>query len=714
MVFVSAALSLAELSVLLLFVQALLPLPVRAVVLAAGLWLLAEVVWMRLGGRRAGAVARGQGQQPALLRSFFVRSLLHVGWAVLLTALLLRVQLLSVAFIAVLPWIGLSIGPLLAAVHVLLLSRFDRRTLSVAIPGRQSAEPVSWFRLRLLRRAESVVLAGLATTAQLLALILIVLRLWLPEQDWQFFRAFPPAISIGEWLWLLLSMALLSSIEKPLLGLLPGSPFGRREAVWLRVVHRLLLLPSRLSMAHAVLTYAGFFAVVSWLGQSGRLDVRQGQVLLGVVLISESAAVLWLGLLARRSLRPLFPPASQHLSLRALSALRPPPLSGQVLLLLSTVLIGLVLLLFPRHWGSQLLLLLIFVLVLPGTALLLSLLVRKLLGRSWGVMSLGTGDPGQQLRDWLGEAEHSVLGRALQSLQQELQARLQAAAEAQALLHREVEQRTEDLRQKNAELSSALTELSRTQAKLVEAEQLASVGRLIANVTHEINNPINAVLNSAAPLAQLLEDLEQRLIQGEALTVADRQELLADCAQMMQVIERGAYRTRDIVRSLHHYSASEPVGDDAVALGPCLREALSLCQGPGKDQVAIDWDLAALPPLRGHAGQLQQVMTNLLANAVFALHERQKRDPSAPPPRIQIRTAQAGREQLVVISDNGIGMTAEVRRRLFEPFFSTKDAAHGTGLGLAIVHGILRSHQGRITVESQPLAGTTFTVYLPG
>ncbi len=690
-----------------------MPLGLRAAVLAAGLWLLAEVLWMRLGGTR-GAPVRGQGQQPALLRSFFVRSLLHGGWAVLLVPLLLRVDLLAPAYVAVLPWLGLSIGPLLAAVHVLLLSRLDRRALSAALPGRQSAEPVSWFRLRLVRRAGTVVLAGLATTAQLLALILIVVRLWLPTEDWQFFRAFPPAIAVGEWLWLLLSMALLASIEKPLLGLVPGSPFGRREVVWLRVVHRLLLLPSRLSMAHALLTYAGFFAVVSWLGQIGRLDARQGQVLLGVVLISESAAVLWLGLLARRSLRPLFPPASQHLSLRALSALRPPPLSGQVLLLLSTVLIGLFLLLFPRHWGSQLLLLLVFALVLPGTALLLSLLIRKLLGRSWGVLSLGTGDPGQQLREWLREAEHSVLGRALQSLEQELQSRLQAAAEAQALLHREVEQRTEDLRQKNAELSRALAELSRTQAKLVEAEQLASVGRLVANVTHEINNPINAVLNSSAPLAQLLEDLEQRLRQGEALTVFERSELLSDCEQMMQVIERGAYRTRDIVRSLHHYSAAEPVGAETVVLAPCLREAFSLCQGPGKEQVVVDWDLAELPPLCGHAGQLQQVLTNVLANAVFALHERQKRDPSAPVPRIQIRTAQVGSEQRISISDNGIGMTAEVRRRLFEPFFSTKDVAHGTGLGLAIAHGILRSHHGRITVESQPLCGTTFTIYLPG
>ncbi|HND09760.1 MAG TPA: ATP-binding protein [Pseudomonadota bacterium] len=709
----STAVSVGQLAILLFLTHALSPLGSRALVLSAGLWLLGEALWLRVAQSPVAAARRTAQTQPALLPAFFVRSLLICGWAVVLSLLLLRMQLVSPDLLAVLPWLGLSLGPLLAAVQVLALSRMDRRAVSVTIQSGQSAEPVAWFRQRLLRRSGTVVLAGLATWAQLFALIFLVLKLWLSRHDWLFFRAFAPALAVGEWLWLISSIALLSSIEKPLIGLAPGSPFGRREAVWLRVVHRLLLLPSRLSMAHALLTYAGFAAVVCWLVHGDLLSFRQGEIFLGMVLIGESAAVLWLGLLARRSLRPLFPPASQHLSLRALSALRPPPLSGQVLLLLSTVLLGLALLLLPRHWGSQLVLLLLFALILPGTALLLSILHRKLLGRTFGEVSLGTGDPGQQLGAWLVDAEHSVLGRALLSLSQELHAKLHAASDAQALLHREVEQRTAELRDKNDALSKALAELAQTQDKLVESEKLASIGRLIANVTHEINNPVNAVLNSAAPLSLLLSDLAQRLSDGEAMPLSDRQELVSDSAQMLQVIERGTLRTRDIVRSLHRYSVSDAVMADSVQLADCLREAWTLCQGPGKQQVLVDWQLAELPPLSGHAGQLQQVLTNLLANAVFALHERAQQDPSAPVPKLVLRTEQIGGEQIVAITDNGIGMTSEVRRRLFEPFFSTKDVAHGTGLGLAIAHGIIRAHQGRISVESQPNQGTTFTICLP-
>jgi two-component system NtrC family sensor kinase len=80
---------------------------------------------------------------------------------------------------------------------------------------------------------------------------------------------------------------------------------------------------------------------------------------------------------------------------------------------------------------------------------------------------------------------------------------------------------------------------------------------------------------------------------------------------------------------------------------------------------------------------------------------------------LQLRSAVHEQELLLEIRDNGIGMSPEVRRRLFEPFFSTKDVAHGTGLGLAIAHGIIRRHHGRILVESQPGVGTKFSIYLP-
>ena len=153
-------------------------------------------------------------------------------------------------------------------------------------------------------------------------------------------------------------------------------------------------------------------------------------------------------------------------------------------------------------------------LVLVLTALGLSLLHRKLLGRTWIATPLPEGDPAQQLAAWLSEAEHSVLGRALLSLKEELHMRLSSAVEAQALLHSEVEQQTLELRTQREELQKALSSLEKTQSQLLQSERLASVGRLIANVTHEINNPVNAVLNSGEPLDALLLDATEKLRAG--------------------------------------------------------------------------------------------------------------------------------------------------------------------------------------------------------
>jgi signal transduction histidine kinase len=465
-----------------------------------------------------------------------------------------------------------------------------------------------------------------------------------------------------------------------------AASFQRREAVWHLVVHRLLLLPSRLAMVHALLTYLGFAGVVRWLYLAGFLTVTQGQLLFGVVLLGESAAVLWLGLLVRRSLRPLFPPASQHLSLRALEALRPPPLSGQVLLLLSTVLLGLALLLSPPDLATWLLLGSLGSLVLVVAALGMSLLHRKLLGRTWvsepQSKAQPVGDPALQLAAWLHEAEHSVLGQSLQSLEHELEARLQSAAQAQALLHRDVEQRTAELRRQSDKLSQTLHELEQTQAKLVQSEKLASVGRLIANVTHEINNPVNAVLNSGEPLDELLADVAERLGRDE-LSPAQWQEAVADSAAMLTVIARGAERTREIVRSLHRYAAEEEPGGDEVELLGCLEAAWSLCQDPSRVAITVERELAPLPLWRGHGGQLTQVLTNVLANAVFALEKRRQSDPSAPPSVLRLRTAvveqrAAGGSERQRHRHDGRGAAAPVRAVLFDQGCG---AWHGAGAG---------------------------------
>jgi len=707
-----ALISLLSLGLFLLIAHKLAGIGLRAMVLAVGLWLLTEVVWLRLGKRLSiepDSLDLRRG--PPLLRAFLYRSLLLCGFALSLALLLSRLSLVSEPL--VLPSLGLSLGPLLGALHVLVVHKataspgsLEKRQLVV-----RRADPVIWFRQRLLRRSGTVLLAGLLTTAQLMTLLTVLILLWLDPQGWPFWRVFAPVLLLGEWLWLSSAMALLYGIETPLVPLSSGLsslrvPFAERESAWLRVVHRLLLLPSRLAMAHALVTYIGLGLAMLWLWQQGLLSMRQALSLFGVGLIGESTAVLWLGLVARRSLRPLFPPASQHLSLSALEALRPPPLSVQVLLLLSTVLLGLTFLWAPMDVPTLLLIGSLGCLVLVLTALGLSLLHRKLLGRTWIAAPVPEGDPAQQLAAWLSEAEHSVLGRALLSLKEELHMRLSAAAEAQALLHSDVEQRTSALRTQSEELQRALGALEAMQAQLLASERLASVGRLIANVTHEINNPVNAVLNSGEPLSALLLDATEKLRDGHILTSDEVRELTEDSAAMLKVMQRGAERTREIVSSLHRYSAEGEQVSDEVDLLRCLDDALELL--PGKSELRIVRELVPLHPVRGHAGQLQQVLVNLLDNARFAMTQRPDIEPT-----LTLRSFVLADEVVLEVTDNGIGMSEEVRRRLFEPFFTTKDSAHGTGLGLAIAHGIIRQHHGRIVVRSQPGQGSTLSLQLP-
>jgi two-component system NtrC family sensor kinase len=310
------------------------------------------------------------------------------------------------------------------------------------------------------------------------------------------------------------------------------------------------------------------------------------------------------------------------------------------------------------------------------------------------------------------------LHSALAALRQSLRERLQASAQAQATLESEVAARTAELRQRTAELEAALAALADTQAELLRAEQLASIGRLIAGIAHEINNPVNAVVNTAAPLAELLGEIEAALRRTTpaAPSVDELRPLLAEMAEMLGVLERGARRTHEIVRALRDYSqggSETPEPLVPVALHPLIDEAWALVQDPIKPRVQLDRAYGELPLVPGLGGKLQQVFTNLLSNALYALRQRAAMSQQGFVPRLRILTRAAGEQVFIEVTDNGVGMPQEVRMRAFDPFFTTKDINDGSGLGLSIVHGIVRRHGGDVGVRSQPGEGTTFTISLP-
>jgi len=232
-------------------------------------------------------------------------------------------------------------------------------------------------------------------------------------------------------------------------------------------------------------------------------------------------------------------------------------------------------------------------------------------------------------------------------------------------------------------------ELVALHGRVAQSERLASLGLLAAGVAHEINNPLGGILSLTA-LA--LEDMPPEDPNREDL----------------QEVVQQAQRCRDIVRGLLEFSRQARVSMELADLNRILEETLALVSRQAQFfnvQVIKQLD-PQLPPVMADKSEFQQVFINVLVNAAQAMEERGT---------ITIVTRGLPEEGSVEvrISDTGHGIPPEKVQRIFDPFFTTKESGHGTGLGLSIAYGIVRRHQGSISVESQVGRGTTFIISLP-
>jgi signal transduction histidine kinase len=287
---------------------------------------------------------------------------------------------------------------------------------------------------------------------------------------------------------------------------------------------------------------------------------------------------------------------------------------------------------------------------------------------------------------------------SFEEMRRALNDKLRSSTEINLSLEAEVTRRTAELERRNRELAEALEQLKRAQAELVRSEKMASMGRLVAGIAHEINNPVNAVVNTVGPLAEALKDLESAR-QGADDTIEDLE-------KMIQVIQHGARRTKEIVQALHNYSRGD---DDRVVeldLQRSIDESLDLLRHHLKNGIVVERDYGGVGRVRGRT-TLNQVFMNLLTNAAQALGEK------GAGGTIKIRTAQTNGKVIITVADDGPGIPADMLPRIFDPFFTTKDVGQGSGLGLSIVHGIVERHGGTIAVDSHVGQGTTFTITLP-
>jgi signal transduction histidine kinase len=227
------------------------------------------------------------------------------------------------------------------------------------------------------------------------------------------------------------------------------------------------------------------------------------------------------------------------------------------------------------------------------------------------------------------------------------------------------------------------------QAKLAHSEKMATIGRLVSGVAHEVNNPLAAIL-------------------GFTDLLLENPEVPPSAQEDLKIILQETQRTKDIVQDLLSFARQRPVQRELVQVHSVLRQTIKLRSYDFAShgvEVTEEFE-EELPPALGDVQQLQQVFLNILNNAYDAVQETGRRG------QIKIHTRRQGEMIEVTITDNGTGITDT--QRIFDPFYTTKQAGKGTGLGLSICYGIVRAHGGEIQCwNNEDGAGSTFVVRIP-
>ena len=284
----------------------------------------------------------------------------------------------------------------------------------------------------------------------------------------------------------------------------------------------------------------------------------------------------------------------------------------------------------------------------------------------------------------------------------------------------EISQQNEQLSLQKEELGAALENLRQSQYHLIQSEKMASLGQLVAGIAHEINNPVNFIsagvesLNAnIGEIGQVLDiyhkitplNVETKLKEIEELKEKiEYKEAIIEIDKLISSIKNGTKRTTEIVKGLRTFSRLDEDTLKMADIHEGLDSTLVLLHNKYKNRIKIVKNYSNIPLIECYPGQLNQVFMNILANAVDAIADKGT---------INIATSIINELVQIRIKDTGRGIPENLKEKIFEPFYTTKEVGMGTGLGLSISHGIIEKHKGSINFKSEVGKGSEFIISLP-
>lgn len=284
---------------------------------------------------------------------------------------------------------------------------------------------------------------------------------------------------------------------------------------------------------------------------------------------------------------------------------------------------------------------------------------------------------------------------------------------AKQTLETKVEERTQ-------ELSHTLADLKQTQSKLIQSEKMSSLGKMVAGIAHEINNPISFIYGNLDYIDDYFHSLQEliglyeQVYHNDHIKIKEKIEAIElefifnDLPKIIGSMQKGSKRIKKIVQSLRNFSHLDESTFKEVDIRKGLEQTLMMLNHKLNKGITIIKSYQEIPLINCYPAQLNQVFYHLLNNAIDAVNNGKVN------PEITISTQYLQGETITIsIKDNGEGIAKEIQNKLFDPFFTTKPVGQGQGLGLAICYNIIQQHRGEIKFISIPHQGTEFIVTLP-